>query len=57
MDGGAWRATVHGVSESRTQLATDTTCKSLAGFAPRVPNSEGPGIRWEATPLTRSQNP
>ena len=45
MDGGAWRATVHGVSESRTQLATDTTCKSLAGCAPRVPNSEGPGMR------------
>ena len=29
MDGGAWRATVHGVAKSRTQLSDFTSCITL----------------------------
>ena len=32
MDRGAWRATVHGVTESRTQLSDETTFSLLAAL-------------------------
>ena len=43
VDRGAWQDTLHGDPESRTRLATDTTCRNLAVFTPRAPNSEAQG--------------
>ena len=45
MDGGAWRATVHGVTRSQTGLSTHTPrCQShnIRGYAPFSPTSVAP---------------
>ena len=43
MDRGAWWATVHGVTESRTQLGTHTTLQLTSGQAEVAGKEAGPG--------------
>ena len=43
MDGGAWQATVHGVTKRQTRLSGFTFFLSITVLAWRIPWTEGPG--------------
>jgi hypothetical protein len=47
MDGGAWRATVHGVAKNRTRLSTQASCMLSQNLAtPQVLESVGSPLEF-----------
>ena len=53
MDRGAWRATVHGVEDSRTRLSTHTT----AGFPSHKKLKAHKILQWDSFLLTTATDP